>query len=40
MDEEIFGFGSFQFISAERTLFENRKPLRLGSRALDILVLR
>jgi predicted ATPase/DNA-binding winged helix-turn-helix (wHTH) protein len=38
MDEEIFAFGSFRLIPAQRMLFEDGKPLRLGSRALDILV--
>jgi DNA-binding winged helix-turn-helix (wHTH) protein len=35
--EETFGFGSFRLIS-QRMLLEDGKPLRLGSRALDILV--
>jgi predicted ATPase/DNA-binding winged helix-turn-helix (wHTH) protein len=38
MDEEIFAFGSFRLVPAQRMLSENGKPLRLGSRALDILV--
>src|SRR6266403_1178623 len=38
MDEETFAFGSFRLIPAQRMLFEDGKPLRLGSRALDILV--
>ena len=38
MDEETFAFGSFSLIPAQRVLFEDGKPLRLGSRALDILV--
>ncbi len=38
MDEESFAFGSFHLIPAQRMLFEDGKPLRLGSRALDILV--
>jgi predicted ATPase/DNA-binding winged helix-turn-helix (wHTH) protein len=38
MDEETFAFGSFRLIPAQRMLFEEGKPLRLGSRALDILV--
>ena len=38
MDEEVFAFGSFRLIPGERTLFEDGKPLRLGSRAFDILV--
>ena len=36
--DETFVFGSFRLISAQRELFEDEKPLRLGSRALDILV--
>ena len=39
VDEEIFAFGSFRLIPAERMLLEDGKPLRLGSRALDILVM-
>ena len=38
MDEETFAFGSFRLIPAQRVLLENGKLLRLGSRALDILV--
>jgi len=38
VDEETFVFGSFRLIPAQRMLFEDGKPLRLGSRALDILV--
>src|SRR6266403_5585256 len=38
MDEETFAFGSFRLAPAQRMLFEDGKPLRLGSRALDILV--
>jgi predicted ATPase/DNA-binding winged helix-turn-helix (wHTH) protein len=38
MDEEIFAFGSFRLIPAQRMLSEHGKPLRLGSRAFDILV--
>ena len=38
MDEVTFTFGSFQLIPAQRTLSEDGKPLRLGSRAFDILV--
>ena len=38
MDEETFVFGSFRLIPAQRELLEDGKPLRLGSRALDILV--
>jgi predicted ATPase/DNA-binding winged helix-turn-helix (wHTH) protein len=39
MDEETFAFGSFRLIPAQRMLLEDGKPLRLGSRALDILVM-
>jgi predicted ATPase/DNA-binding winged helix-turn-helix (wHTH) protein len=35
---EAFTFGSFQLVPSERTLLDDGKPLRLGSRALDILV--
>ena len=38
MDEEAFTFGAFRLIPAQRVLFEDGQPLRLGSRALDILV--
>ena len=38
MDEETFAFGSFRLIPAQRVLLEDGEPLRLGSRALDILV--
>ncbi len=38
MDEETFAFGSFRLIPAQRVLLEDGKLLRLGSRALDILV--
>jgi predicted ATPase/DNA-binding winged helix-turn-helix (wHTH) protein len=38
VDEEAFAFGSFRLIPARRILLEDGKPLRLGSRALDILV--
>jgi DNA-binding winged helix-turn-helix (wHTH) protein len=38
VDEETFAFGSFRVIPAQRILLEDGKPLRLGSRALDILV--
>ena len=39
MDEETFAFGSFRLIPAQRILLEDGKPLHLGSRALDILVM-
>jgi DNA-binding winged helix-turn-helix (wHTH) protein len=38
MDEGTFAFGSFRLLPAQRMLLEEGKPLRLGSRALDILV--
>lgn len=38
MDEEVVAFGSFQLIPAQRMLSEDGKPLRLGSRAFDILL--
>jgi predicted ATPase/DNA-binding winged helix-turn-helix (wHTH) protein len=38
VDEEAFIFGPFQLIPAQRVLLEDGKPLRVGSRALDILV--
>jgi len=38
VDEETFAFGSLHLIPAQRMLLEDEKPLRLGSRALDILV--
>jgi DNA-binding winged helix-turn-helix (wHTH) protein len=38
MDEEVFAFGSFRLTPAQRMLSEDGKPLRLGGRALDILV--
>src|SRR5262249_8288418 len=37
-EEEAFVFGSFRLIPAQRVLLEDGKPLRLGSRALDILL--
>ena len=37
MDEEVFAFGSFRLIPAQRMLSEDGKPVRLGGRALDIL---
>jgi len=38
MNEESVAFGSFQLIPGQRMLLEDGKPLRLGSRALDILI--
>ena len=37
-DDETFVFGSFRLTPAQRMLLGEGKPLRLGSRALDILV--
>jgi predicted ATPase/DNA-binding winged helix-turn-helix (wHTH) protein len=37
MDEEVFAFGSFRLLPAQRMLSEDGKPVRLGGRALDIL---
>ena len=39
MDEAVFAFGTFRLIPAQRMLFEDGKPVRLGGRALDILAL-
>jgi class 3 adenylate cyclase len=36
--EETFSFGVFRLVPAQRALLEEGKPLRLGSRAFDILV--
>src|SRR5262249_20302400 len=38
MDEEAFAFGSFRLVPAQRVLLDDGKPVRLGSRALDILI--
>src|SRR5580700_8308032 len=38
VDDESFVFGSFRLIPAQRMLLDDGKPLRLGSRALDILI--
>jgi predicted ATPase/class 3 adenylate cyclase/DNA-binding winged helix-turn-helix (wHTH) protein len=37
-EEESFTFGAFSLIPAERVLIEGGRPVRLGSRAFDILV--
>jgi predicted ATPase/DNA-binding winged helix-turn-helix (wHTH) protein len=37
VDDETFIFGSFRLVRAQRVLLDDGKPLRLGSRALDIL---
>ena len=36
MDAAI-SFGPFRLVAAQRLLFEGDKPVRLGSRAFDIL---
>jgi class 3 adenylate cyclase/DNA-binding winged helix-turn-helix (wHTH) protein len=38
-DDGTFVFGSFRLIPAQRMLLDDGKPLRLGSRALDILIM-
>ena len=38
MDDEAFVFASFRLIPAQRLLLDDGEPLRLGSRALDILI--
>jgi DNA-binding winged helix-turn-helix (wHTH) protein len=38
VDDETFVFGSFRLIPAQRMLLDDGKPLRLGGRALDILI--
>jgi DNA-binding winged helix-turn-helix (wHTH) protein len=38
VDDESFVFGSFRLIPAQRMLLDDGKPVRLGSRALDILI--
>jgi predicted ATPase/class 3 adenylate cyclase/DNA-binding winged helix-turn-helix (wHTH) protein len=37
-DDETFVFGSFRLIPEQRTLLDDGKSVRLGSRALDILI--
>jgi len=37
-NEHVFCFGNFRLLPARRLLLEGDKPLRLGSRALDILI--
>src|SRR6266850_1179855 len=37
MDAGAISFGPFRFVVAQRLLFEGDKPVRLGSRAFDIL---
>src|ERR1700722_3247944 len=38
MDEQCFAFGPFVVIPAQRMLLEDGRQVRLGSRALDILI--
>jgi DNA-binding winged helix-turn-helix (wHTH) protein len=38
VDSGVFAFASFRLNPAERLLLEDGKPLRLGSRALEILI--
>jgi DNA-binding winged helix-turn-helix (wHTH) protein len=38
VDDETFIFGSFRLVPAQRVLLDDGKPLRLGSRAFDILI--
>ncbi len=37
MDERAISFGPFRLLPAQRLLLEGDKPVRLGSRAFDIL---
>ena len=37
MDERAISFGSFRLLPAQRLLLEGDQPVRLGSRAFDIL---
>ena len=36
--DETYIFGSFQLFPAQRLLLDSGRPLRLGSRALEILI--
>lgn len=38
MDNQTYSFGSFRLMPAQRILLDAEKPLRLGSRAFDLLV--
>ena len=38
MDNTVFAFGPFRLLPGQRLLLEDEKPIRLGSRALDILI--
>ena len=37
MDDETYAFGSFRLVPTQRLLLDGGRPVRLGSRALDIL---
>jgi DNA-binding winged helix-turn-helix (wHTH) protein len=37
MDASAVSFGPFRLVAAQRLLLEGDKPVRLGSRAFDIL---
>src|SRR3984957_18336071 len=37
MDEQVISFGPFRLLAAQRLLLEGDTPVRLGSRAFDIL---
>jgi len=38
VDDETFIFGSFRLVPAQRVLLDDGKPVRLGGRALHILM--
>jgi len=38
VDNQSYAFGPFRLLPAQRTLLDDGKPLRLGSRALDLLI--
>src|SRR5262245_51860406 len=38
MSEQVISFGPFRLLLAQQLLFEGDKPVRLGSRARDVLV--
>jgi DNA-binding winged helix-turn-helix (wHTH) protein len=37
MDEQVISFGPFRLLAPQRLLLEGDQPVRLGSRALDLL---